>query len=79
MDKFTKILSYFANNEWLFTNNNIQQLWQTLDVKDKKLFYFSMADMDWLEYFRNYTLGLRVYLYKDDESTLPAARRKQIR
>ncbi|GLV38329.1 waterproof [Carabus blaptoides fortunei] len=79
MEKFTKILSYFSNNEWLFTNNNVQQLWQTLDVTDKKLFHFSMADMDWLEYFRNYTLGLRVYLYKDDVSTLPAARRKQLR
>lgn len=74
--KFSHVISFFCTNEWMFTNQNIQQLWKRLDNDDQKLFDFNMKTMDWIDYCHHYIKGMRLYLFKDDLSTLTAARRK---
>lgn len=74
--KFSDVISYFCTNEWMFTNDNVQRLWRRLPAADRRLFDFNMRDMDWVEYSYHYIKGMRLYLFKDDLSTLPAARRK---
>lgn len=78
-EKFANIISYFCNKEWTFSNNNVQRLWVNLDPRDKQIFPFSMKDMNWLDYFRTYMQGMRKYLCKNDETTIPEAITKQSR
>ena len=74
--KFSNVISYFCVNEWKFSNDNVQRLWKKLELDDQQLFNFDMKKLDWIEYLRYYIRGMRVYLFKDDLSTLKAARRK---
>lgn len=44
--------------------------------RDKEIFYFDFSDFDWLAYSKNYLKGMRVYVIKDDMSTLPEGQKK---
>jgi len=74
--KFSNVISFFCTNEWTFTNKNVQKLWNKLPAADRDLFYFDMKQVDWIEYSRYYMRGMRIYLFKDDLSTVEAAKRK---
>ena len=67
------MISYFSTRDWKFTNKNVQDLWQKLDEDDKKLFDFNIDELDWDRYFYSYVRGIRLYLLKDDFSTIPQA------
>lgn len=71
--KFCDIIGYFATNEWHFSNDNVQRLWQRLDEGDKRIFFFNMDDINWDEFLKDGIYGLRTYLMKDDPSTIPSA------
>jgi fatty acyl-CoA reductase len=73
INKFCDVLSYFSTREWKFTNKNVQELWQKLGEDDQKLFDFNIEDLDWDKYFYTYVRGIRLYLLKDDVSTIPQA------
>lgn len=70
------ILSFFAKSNWEFTNDNVLKLWDKLSEVDKRLFNFDVSTIDWQEYFQHYIKGIRIYLLKDDISTVEAARIK---
>jgi fatty acyl-CoA reductase len=67
------VISYFSTRDWKVTNTNVQELWQKLDEDDRKLFDFNIDELDWDKYIYTYVRGIRLYLLKDDMSTLPAA------
>nr|AWJ25024.1 fatty acyl-CoA reductase [Nilaparvata lugens] len=73
IDKFSTVLTYFATRKWVFTNQNVQNLWLRLTPEDQAKFNFEMKKLDWDHFFYNYIRGLRVYLLKDEMSTLPDA------
>jgi fatty acyl-CoA reductase len=73
INKFCDVISYFSTRDWKFTNKNVQELWQKLDEDDRKLFDFNLDELDWDKYFYTYVRGIRLYLLKDDVSTLPQA------
>lgn len=68
--KFTDVISHFCTREWTFTNGNVQSMWDRLDSKDQQIFRFNMKNFNWDQYFETYLKGIRVYLFKDDLSTL---------
>ncbi|XP_013781053.1 putative fatty acyl-CoA reductase CG5065 [Limulus polyphemus] len=70
------ILEYFTTNEWTFHCNNVLMLLDQLEGKDKETFSFDVRPIKWAPYMENYVLGVRKFILKEDESTLPAARRK---
>ncbi|XP_075233045.1 fatty acyl-CoA reductase wat-like isoform X1 [Lycorma delicatula] len=76
VDKLSELLSYFCKRQWDFSNKNTQDLWKSLDQKDKEIFPFNVEDINWEEYFYNYMRGIRQYLLKDDLSTVPAAKKR---
>lgn len=73
IDKFSTVLTYFATRKWVFTNDNVQNLWNKLSPEDQAKYPFDMKKLDWDNFFYNYIRGLRIYLLKDDMSTLPQA------
>lgn len=71
IEKFSGVLSYFTNREWVFKNANTQRLWKKMNDADRRLFEFSMKDFNWDSYFVFYSRGCRVYLLKDPLETIP--------
>ncbi|XP_013778496.1 fatty acyl-CoA reductase 1-like [Limulus polyphemus] len=68
-------LEYFTMNEWTFHCNNVLKLFQQLEEKDKEVFNFSVESLNWSTYLQDYVLGTRRFVLKEDECTLPTARR----
>jgi len=71
--KLCDVLSYFTNNVWKFSNNNVKNLWTKLDDRDKEIFYFDMDSVDWPEFIEQSMYGLRTYLMKEDPKNIPQA------
>ncbi|KAF9408183.1 hypothetical protein HW555_012040 [Spodoptera exigua] len=74
--KFSSVLSYFCTREIKFCNSRTRELWEKTSEADKKIYPFSMSDLNWEEYFRDYLAGIRRYLFKESDDTLPQARIK---
>ncbi|XP_014371659.2 putative fatty acyl-CoA reductase CG8306 [Papilio machaon] len=71
-------LEKFIFNEWRYHNPNTRDLCRALTSPDYKLFNIDISDIDWVDYFVTLHLGVRRYLNKEKESTLPAARKKDM-
>ena len=50
-----------------------------LSEEDKKNFMFDMKQLNWSDFMYDYVRGCRVYLLKDDLSTVPQALVRQRR
>lgn len=77
--KFSDVIQYFCTREWEFTNTNVIQMWESMDEDDKKIFPFSIKTVLWIQYFKNYIKGIRIYLLKDPLETVPAAQTRRYR
>lgn len=69
-------VKYFVDNQWIFKNTKIRNLWDSLTLEDRQMFFFNMADVLQKPYFQTSVLGMRVYFLKDDIQSLPAARKR---
>ncbi|KAL3270571.1 hypothetical protein HHI36_021108 [Cryptolaemus montrouzieri] len=78
IQKFSSTLALFAVNEWKYTNDNTQALWNNLSPIDKKLFDFSLSqeNFNWNSYISILGGGVRLYLLKDNMETIPKAIKK---
>ncbi|KAI5640449.1 male sterility protein domain-containing protein [Phthorimaea operculella] len=74
--KLANILFYFSTQDWQFSDTQVRAMWSSLSEQDKAVFPFSIGEMSWEYMCETFLLGLRVYLLKDDLSTLPEARKK---
>ncbi|XP_043286437.1 fatty acyl-CoA reductase wat-like [Venturia canescens] len=79
LHRFIDVVSWFCVRDWTLTNNNVEHMWKRLETKDQQIFRFDMRQLNWKKYFKNYIKGVRVYLFKDDLSTLEASRKKSER
>ncbi|KAI4478303.1 hypothetical protein M0804_011957 [Polistes exclamans] len=73
---FVEILSFFSTRNWIFVNDNVQNMWGRLHSKDQQLFRFSMANFDWQEYLHKYMKGVRTYIFKENKDTLERSKLK---
>ncbi|KAL9888209.1 waterproof isoform 2-T2 [Glossina fuscipes fuscipes] len=69
--KFCAVMEYFSANEFKFDNDNVRNLSSKLEATDKQLFAFDMRELSWTELFQINLVGLRLYVVKDDPSTIP--------
>ncbi|XP_064483362.1 fatty acyl-CoA reductase 1-like [Ornithodoros turicata] len=67
-------LEYFTTHEWKFHCGNILILMKQLSPEDRKLFSVDLRSIDWGSYFKNYVLGARKFILKDDPTTVYEAR-----
>ncbi|CAB3257461.1 unnamed protein product [Arctia plantaginis] len=74
--KLAHILFYFSTQDWRFSDTNVRDMWNSLSEDDKVVFPFSMGQFSWEYMCETFLIGIRVYLIKDDLSTLPEARKK---
>nr|XP_049707262.1 fatty acyl-CoA reductase wat isoform X1 [Helicoverpa armigera]XP_049707263.1 fatty acyl-CoA reductase wat isoform X2 [Helicoverpa armigera]XP_049707264.1 fatty acyl-CoA reductase wat isoform X3 [Helicoverpa armigera]XP_049707265.1 fatty acyl-CoA reductase wat isoform X4 [Helicoverpa armigera] len=74
--KLANILFYFSTQDWQFSDYNVRNMWKSLSDEDRVVFPFSIGEMSWEYMCETFLVGLRVYLIKDDLSSLPEARKK---
>lgn len=70
----THLTKYFATHEWKFHNDNVRQMWRSFSSADQQLFPFSFDNHNWDSYFKDYMLGIRQYVLKDNVSTAAKAK-----
>jgi hypothetical protein len=56
-------------------SRNAAQLMDKMSVQEKITFNFDVRKIDWETYMTTFAVGVREYLFKDDLSSLPAARK----
>lgn len=76
MHKFMDAIEPFCVRDWIFNNNNVQQMWLRLDSQDKINFKFSFKQFDWKHYLRNHMIGVKLYLFKENLSNLESAKKR---
>ncbi|KAF4518580.1 hypothetical protein B566_EDAN012407 [Ephemera danica] len=69
----SKLLAFFCTRQWNFDDTNVQKLIARMSSHDRELFPCDLAKLDWKTYLEVYYMGVRRYLIKDDDSTVPAA------
>ncbi|KAH8026084.1 hypothetical protein HPB51_015433 [Rhipicephalus microplus] len=60
-------VSFYTTNSWLFRSDNIVGLMNDLSPTDKQLFNLDVRKLDWCQYWDNYMLGIRKYLFNLDD------------
>jgi len=69
------VLQYYTTKEWVFRNDVLKSLSQSVTEKDRETFYTDIKMVHWDSYIKDFVLGTRQYCLKEDPATLPAARR----
>ncbi|XP_055948259.1 fatty acyl-CoA reductase 1-like [Argiope bruennichi] len=79
MERASGFLEYFTTCEWKFKCNNLIELRDMQNSVDRKVFDFDIRQVAWTPYLESYVKGVRKFLLQEDDSTLPAARRRLAR
>ncbi|XP_063709198.1 fatty acyl-CoA reductase wat-like [Culicoides brevitarsis] len=77
MKKLSFALEHFVFNDWNFDDKNVTELWKKMSPADQKKFFFDMKQLNWTNYTNESLRGMRLYIAKDDPSTIPYALRRQ--
>lgn len=75
-ENLIELYQIFSTNEWKFDNSNTQELWLSINQEDRELFPFSIKDIDWSLYIRNYFNGIRKYILREELDNLEKAKAK---
>lgn len=68
------VASFFTLKKWQFASNNFVSLLDKLSAEDRRIFNFDVRKIDWPSYLSDYCLGIRRYIFKEKDDTIPAAR-----
>jgi len=75
LQRAIQALEWFTTRQWHFKCNNVLMLSDQLQGQDKEAFAFDIRDLHWPTYWEDYVLGTRKYILKEENNTLPEARR----
>nr|XP_054930148.1 fatty acyl-CoA reductase 1-like [Dermacentor andersoni] len=66
--------SFYTTNSWLFRSDNVMELMNDMSPTDKQLFDIDVRKLDWCQYWDNYMLGIRKYLFNVEDTELQQGR-----
>ncbi|CAG9767775.1 unnamed protein product [Ceutorhynchus assimilis] len=70
-----EVFEYYANNQWDFDNVESLNARDTLNPRERQIYKCDGDDVDYYEYFTTCVHAARLYILKEGDETLPAARR----
>ena len=76
LEKAMSTLEYFTKRGWTFKPDNYNMLLSELQGPDLQEFSFDVRRIEWDAYFRDFVIGIKKYLLKEDPSDLTAAKRR---
>lgn len=77
VEKLSNVFSFFLTNEWNFDDKNLVSLSNRMSERDRQLYNFDVASIDWDFYSVLWVLSLRKYVIKDGFQSSEYARKKQ--
>jgi len=77
--KSVRTLDFFTSHSWVFPNDNSLALQNQMSTTDQKIFNFDLKGFDWGIYIRNYCLGAKQYLLREDLALMPQCRKRNLR
>ncbi|KAL3270865.1 hypothetical protein HHI36_021382 [Cryptolaemus montrouzieri] len=75
ISKGFEVFEYYANNQWDFHNEDSMEARKLMNPTEKKKYRLDGDGIDYEEYFTNCIHAARLYILKETDDQLPAARR----
>jgi len=75
LDSSLQTMDFFVHHEWRWDNEVFLKILHAVPAHERDVFHFDMKSINWDRYYRALTLGIKMYLVKDDMNELPKARR----
>ncbi|XP_041971170.1 putative fatty acyl-CoA reductase CG5065 [Aricia agestis] len=69
------VLQYYTIKEWHFENSNFLGLQKRVSQEENEIFFTDVSKINTNLYLRDYVIGTRQYVLKEDPANLPRARR----
>lgn len=69
-------LEHFTTHQWRFTDDNVRYLLTCMSKKDREIFQFDVTEINWDTYLKNSVIGIRKFLLKQSDESLPISRIK---
>lgn len=60
------VFKYFANQQWIYQSNVVDNVMAKMSPEDKRDFQFNVRNIDWLNCFALFSYGLRRFFIKED-------------
>ncbi|XP_044764593.1 fatty acyl-CoA reductase 1-like [Coccinella septempunctata] len=73
--KGCEVMEYYANNEWIFSNQRTKEKRTLLNLTERKKYKLDCDGFDYEEYFTNCVLCARRYILNEPDENIPAAKR----
>ncbi|KAF9814368.1 hypothetical protein SFRURICE_000441 [Spodoptera frugiperda] len=70
-----EVFEYYTNNQWDFKSDIAQTLRQKLNAKERRDYKVDAVGLDISKYFEDCIRAARIFILKEYDDTLPAARR----
>ncbi|XP_053945534.1 fatty acyl-CoA reductase wat-like [Anastrepha ludens] len=74
--QFLNALHHFKTTVWTYNVANTQNLWISLSATDQMNFNFNVDAIIWKRYCRDIIFGMRRYLAKEGDETIPEATKR---
>ncbi|XP_023014773.2 putative fatty acyl-CoA reductase CG5065 [Leptinotarsa decemlineata] len=75
ISKGYEVFEYYANNQWDFNNDNGMEVREMLNPTERKIYKVDGDGIDYTEYFTSCVHCTRLYILKETDDTIPAAKR----
>ena len=69
-------LDFFWTNSWRFKSDNWREIYAKMTPKDKSIFDIDVSTINWKYYFATFCSGIRKFIQKEDQKSLPEARKR---
>ncbi len=79
MHNAMEVMNYFTQNQWTFKSDNLNKLWNRLNIEDKNEFNFDMSSIDWKSLAEKMHFGIRRHLLNESDDNIPKARKRMQR
>jgi len=79
LEKAGECLEYFTGQEWQFFDDNSKNLNLVLSAQDRSKFPFDVSQINWDSFLEQYVLGIRTFIFREQHSSLPHAKRHLMR
>ncbi|XP_063836686.1 putative fatty acyl-CoA reductase CG5065 [Ostrinia nubilalis] len=75
ISKGFEVFEYYTNNQWDFKSDIAQTVRQRLNTRERRDYKVDAVGLDIMKYFEDCIKAARIYILKEYDDTLPAARR----
>lgn len=75
ISKGFEVFEYYANHQWDFNNTDSLEARKLLNPRERKIYKLTGDGIDYFDYFLNCVHCTRLYILKESDESLPAARR----